>query len=202
MRKGLFWILSIVVLQSCASFSVLPKNISNHSSIEGIYSNLTVIDTFNIIDTTSIAGATIWANENYLQSELRKYADSFWSKIDYKHEIKTNNIVVKVEIINSKKLQFSFVKNGEIIGTKKLKGRFKKDECFYTRRQFLILPLFPLVVGYYNYQDRIYRVDNELIFEEVGNNGGVCLFFAGGDNYNRISRFKQLDNLHNEKLSQ
>ncbi len=195
MRNVLFFVLIVLATQSCTTYSVLPQNVSNRSSIEGVYSNLTEVDTFKIIDTTTIVGTSLWVNEIYRQAELRKSANSLWRELDFNNEIKTDNISVKVEIVNSKTLQFSFIKNNEIIGTKKLKGKFKEDECFYTRRQFLIIPLFPLVVGYYNYQDRIYVVDNELVIETVGNQGGACFFFAGGDSYNDIYKFKQLDNL-------
>jgi len=115
--------------------------------------------------------------------------------VDYKHGIKGDSISVKVEIVNSKSIMFSFFKNDEIIGTKRLKGKFKKDECFYTRRTFYVVPLFPILFGYGNFQKRIYRTDEELIIEITGNHGGgSVLLFMSGDEYNRIWRFKQIEN--------
>ena len=115
--------------------------------------------------------------------------------VDYKRSIKGDSISVKVEIVNSKSLNFSFLKNEEIIGTKRLKGKFKKDECFYTRRVFYVVPLFPILFGWGNFQKRIYHTDEELIIEIAGNHGGgSVLLFMSADKYNDIWKFKQIEN--------
>ncbi len=173
MRNGLL-VLSLIffVAQSCTTYSVLPKNISNHSSIEGVYSNMSETDS----------------------ERTYSYTRSLWSVIDHKREIKADSISVKVEIINSKELKFSFFRDDEIVGIKWLKGKFKEDECFYTRRVFYVIPILPILWGYGNFQKRIYRVDNELIIEMVGNHGGVAIIMAGGDKYDDILSFKQIDN--------
>ena len=167
-KNGLYLFLTCLVLQSCTAYSVLPKNMSNRSAIEGIYSN---------------------------KSEAGDMQRSFWGLVEnnYKREIKKDRISVKVEIVNPKLLKFSFLENNVIIGTKQLKGKFQEDECFYTRRSFIVIPLIPIVFGWANFQERIYRVEEALIIEITGNHGGVAFFFASGDKYNDIWRFKQIE---------
>ena len=170
LKNGLFLFLTCLVLQSCTTYSVLPTNISNRSCIEGIYSNMSAAGKYN-------------------------HERSFWELVDYKRAIKGDSISMKVEIVNSKSLKFSFIKNDEIIGTKRLKGKFKENECFYTRRTFYVIPLFPILFGWGNFQERIYRIDEELIIEITGNHGGgSVLLFMSGDKYNDIWKFKQIEN--------
>ena len=176
MRNGLFLCLICLVLQSCittATYSVLPKNIHNHSEIEGIYSNISEIDTL-----THKAYRT----------------ETIWNIFDRKNEIKSDSIIVKIEIVNSKSLKFSFFKAGENIGTKLLKGGLARDECFYTLRRFYFVPILPLLWWYEDSQERIYRIDNELIIETIYSGGGVCIIMAGGNDYNRIWKFKRIEN--------
>jgi len=149
----------------------LPKNISNHRSIEGIYSNISEIDTLK--------------HKAYC-------TETIWNMFGRKREIKADGINVKIEIVNSKRLKFLFLKDDEIIKTKLLKGKFKKDECFYTRRVFYIVPILPVLWWYENYQKRIYRIDNELIIETTYNGGGAVIIMAIGMDYN-IWKFKQIE---------
>ena len=170
MKNGIFLCLILLLVQSCTTYSVLPKNINNHSCIEGVYSNMSGTDT------------------------IKSRGRTLWSVVDWKHEIKIDNISVKIEIVNPKKLRIIFIENYKNIGEKLLKGKFKEDECFYTRRQFIIIPILPIIWGYSNTQKRIYQIDNELIIETTDNHGGVFIFMASGDKYNEIWTFKQLDN--------
>jgi hypothetical protein len=176
-----------LALQSCTTYRVLPKNISHHSSIEGVYSNISTPDTSEL-NLLNRLPEYQFCTENVYRISPRR----LWDMFDHK-AIKADGISVKVEIAGSKALIFSFIMHDEVIGAKRFKGKFKTDECFYTRRRFMIFPLFPIVVGWLNYQERFYRVDNELIVEMVGNQGGVAIFFASGDVYNDIWKFKRLD---------
>jgi hypothetical protein len=186
-----------VVIQSCTTFSVLPKNVSNRSDIEGVYSNISKCDTLKFLLEEGW-----WENMNILKVDYYlkhpyETRTTIWGKLDTKHEIKTDSIIVKTEIVNSKRIKFSFIRNDEIIGTKLLKGKFKKNECFYTRRIFYIVPVHPIMLGWTNFQERIYRIDNELIIETVENEGGLVFYIlptAGNNRENDIWKFKRLEN--------
>ena len=83
LKNGLFLCLICLALQSCATFSTLPKNISPGFEIEGVYSN-----------------------------QGLDYTRSIWNlgRFDWEH---TDSITVKVEIVNMKLLEFKFYKNNE-----------------------------------------------------------------------------------------
>jgi hypothetical protein len=172
LKNGLFLFLTCLILQSCTTYSVLPKNISSGYAIEGVYSN----------HKSDYTARYIWGRAVF--------------KWKYYHPENANGITVKVEIVNPKLLEFSFYKNGEYFGMKRLKGKFKNDSCFYSRRTFSIIPLFPLLFEYVNKQKRVYRVDDELIIEITENTAGGSIFLkppTGHDKFNDILRFKQIE---------
>jgi hypothetical protein len=183
----------MLLISSCVAYSILPKSISNHSGIEGIYSNISEIDTMKN-SVRKIEGVYI----NVLEIDSLKHTAyktrTIWSMVDRKPKFETDSIIVRVEIVNSKALRFSFLKNDEIVGTKRLKGKFKKNGCFYGRRTFIVIPILPVFWMYGNFQQRIYQVDDELVIEQTGNSGGVAIIMAGGEKYNDIWRFKRLEN--------
>ena len=143
---------------------------------------------------SAIAG--IYSNKSALNAFLVEGMCSFWGLVEnnYKREKKRDSISVKVEIVNPKLLKFSFFENNEIIGAKQHKGKFQEDECFYMRKKFFVLPLFPVLFGWANFQERIYRVDKELVIETTGNQGSSSLLlFMSGDKYNDMWIFKQIE---------
>ena len=143
LKNGLFLCLICLALQSCATFSTLPKNISPGFAIEGVYSN----------HKSDYTARYLWGRAVF---KWKYYPQD------------TESITVKVEIVNPKLLEFTFYENDEYFGMKRLKGKFKNDSCFYSRKTFSIIPLFPLLFVYENEQKRVYRVDDELIIEITG----------------------------------
>lgn len=192
-RNGLFLCLICLVVQSCTTYSVLPKNIRNHSEIKGVYSNVSEIDTLKNTGQTIDGVFYLWWEIDSLKHKAYR-TETIWHMSDRKREMKADSITVKIEIISSKRLKFSFLKNNEVIGTKLFKGKFKKDECFYTRRRFYVVPILPVLWWYENSQKRIYMKDNELIIETTYNTGGVAIIIAGGSNHNEIWKFKKIEN--------
>ena len=156
---------------------MLFRSISPGFAIEGVYSN----------HKSDYTARYIWGRAVF--------------KWKYYHPENADDITVKVEILNPKLLEFSFYKSDEYFGMKRLKGKFKNDSCFYSRRTFSIIPLFPLLFGYENEQKRVYHVDDELIIEITGSDGGGSIFwigskekkFIGHDKFNDILRFKQIE---------
>ena len=188
--RNVFFCLICLVVQSCTTYSVLPKNIRTHSDIESVYSNVSEIDTLKNIGQRIDGVFYRWWEIDSLKHKAYRTV-TIWNMLDKKREIKADSINVKIEIVNSKRLKFLFLKNDEIIGTRLLKGKFMEDECFYTRRRFYVVPILPVLWWYENSQKRIYIVDNELVIETTYSSGGAVIIMASGSDYNKIWRFKQ-----------
>ena len=167
-KTGILLCSNFLFFQSCTTYSLLPENISNYSEIKGIYSNNSKVDT-----------TSAWR-------EAR-----IWQLLDYKREIREDSLFVKIDIIDTKSLKIMFLRNDEKIGEKQIKGKFRDDNCFYTRRKFYIIPILPILWGYSNEQKRIYRVDDLLAIETTYNYGGVFIIMAGGDKSNRVRLFER-----------
>lgn len=73
---------------------------------------------------------------------------------------------------------------------KTIKGKFKDDGCYYTRRQFYVIPLLPILWAFSNYQQRIYSLDGALGYEVTSNSGGAVIIMASGNKYNQSYKFK------------
>ena len=168
LKNGLFLCLTCLVLQNCTTYSVLPKNISPGYAIEGVYSNYELYDT-----------QPLWS----------------WYIFGWKdHSEYVEGLTMKVEIVNPKLLECSFYRNGEYFRMEQLKGKFKKNGCFYTRRSFGVIPLFPLLFLYGDWRTRVHRVDDELIMEKKQNGFAVSIFTmppVKPEKDNDIIRFKQ-----------
>ncbi|MBP1644652.1 MAG: hypothetical protein H6Q16_227 [Bacteroidetes bacterium] len=152
------------LFNSCITYKDLPENVSEKSKISGLY-----------------------INDSYDKEDTR-----IWQLLDYKHEIKKDSMIVKIDILDKKKLSFTFIKDNEVIGKKIIKGKFKEDNCFYKRRFFYIIPIAPILWGFENNQTRIYLFNNELVIEKAYNYGGVFIFMASGDKGNYVHRFKRI----------
>jgi len=195
MRNVFFLCLIVLVFQSCLQYKmyISPNDINSQYDVEGVYSNVMVIDTLKNRGQRIDGVFYFWWEVDSLKHKAYR-TETLWRLID-RREIKEDSIRVKVEIVNPKSLKFSFLRNDEIIGTKLLKGKFKKDKCFYTRRVFYIVPLFPIIWWYESSQKRIYRIDDELIIEAACDGAGGFLIFMEGSGDNGIWRFKRLNDL-------
>ena len=192
-RNGFFLCLIYLVLQSCSTtYRLLPENIRNRSDIEGVYSNESKIDTLKNIGQTIDGVFHLWWEIDSLKHKAF-HTKTIWNMFDRKREIMLDDINVKIEIVNSKRLKFSFFENDKCIGVKLLKGKFKKDECFYTRRRLYIVPILPMLWWYENGQERIFRVDDDLIIETTYSFSVAVIIMASGNDENKIWKFKQIE---------
>lgn len=157
-------VLFFLINQGCAPFSELPA-VQASENIEGIYFN------DNPADTT-------WKKR------------SLWSLIDYKSEIEEDSLLVSFRKTDDEMLSAYLMVKDSILVEHKIKGKFKDDGCYYSRRQVFIIPILPILWGYSNYQKRIYSIEGALVFEVTSNSGGVAIFMAGGDKYNDIHEYK------------
>ncbi len=161
--KAIFLGLFPLLFSSCISYNILPENVSEKSKISGLYMN----DSYDEYNTT------------------------IWYLLDYNHDIKKDSMIVKIDILDKKKLSFTFIKDNEVIGQKIIKGKFKEDNCFYKRRFFYIIPIAPILWAFENHQKRIYLFNNELVIEYAYNYGGVFFVRGSIDKGNGVYRFKR-----------
>ncbi len=166
-RTVIILLLATAFNQSCAPFSTLCKTVDESSKIEGLYYNDCHTDTI--------------------------YPRRLWALIDYKHEVKEDSLLVKMEIISDIMLKAQLIRKDDILVEKIFKGEFKEDNCFYTRRRFWILPILPIIWAFSNEQERFYRIEDDLILERTSNSGGVMIFMAGGNSYNDVWEYKKSD---------
>ena len=156
-----------IISQSCAPFSSLPKTMKESRNIKGIYLN-------------------------DCRTDSAQRSRTLWSLVDYKSEVKRDGLTVKFEIIEDEMLKAYLMTRDSVLVEKIIKGKFNEDGCFYSRRQFYIIPILPILFLYSNYQKRIYSIEGSLVFEVTYNQGGAVIIMAGGDKFNYIYEFEKL----------
>jgi hypothetical protein len=157
-----------ISIQSCAPFRTLPEPINKSLEIAGIYSN--------DCDSTDA-----WTEK------------TLWELIEPKYNMKEEGLLVLLDIENDKRLKANLISKNDTIREKLIKGRFRDDQCFYTRRLFYIVPILPILWWYRNEQNRICLTCDQLVFENTYNTGGAAIIMAGGSSRNYIWKFKKLD---------
>ncbi|ASB50367.1 hypothetical protein [Alkalitalea saponilacus] len=159
-----------ISIQSCAPFRALPEPINKSYEIAGIYSN----------------------DCNRTDARREK---KLWELIEPKYNnITEEDLFVFLEIENDKRLKAYLINKNDTIREKQIRGKFKDDQCFYTRRTFYIVPILPILWWFRNEQDRICLSCEQLVFENTYNTGGVAIIMAGGSSGNYIWKFKKLTN--------
>ena len=106
----LFGLFTLVFL-NCASFRELPISTKESSEIIGVFSN----DCYSS-DSNS--------NRN------------LWWFIEPKYKTDEKNLKVKLELNNKSKLKAYLIRENKIVREKVIKGKFKDNKCYYTRRVF------------------------------------------------------------------
>lgn len=158
-----------ISLHSCAPFRDLPKPINKSHEMTGIYSD-------DCTDTDI------------------QYMNKLWNLLEPKYKKSAEGQFVFLKIENDKQLKAYLISENDTIREKQIKGKFKDDQCFYTRRIFYIVPIFPLLWWYRNEHDRICLSCEHLIFENAYNQGGMAIIIANGTKGNDIRKFKKLTN--------
>ena len=161
-------LLLALAIQSCATFSSLPASVEKSTEIVGVYSN--------DCDSTDSFGK-------------RK----LWQLIDYKDSIEEDNLIVRFEVTENHTLNAFLFRDNEVIAEKLINGKFKKDNCYYTRRDFYFVPILPILWWYSDDRERIYFSNESLIFEETYSTGGILIIMASGHNGNHKSMFNKVE---------
>lgn len=153
--------------QNCASFSVLPENIESPSLIEGTYLNNTVLNPFG--DTT------------------------LWSVLDREKKSYTDSSIVLLKFNKNGVLFAQLVDNKKVAAQIKIKGKLKKDSCYYPKRRCFIVPILPILWYFSDDRTRIYSLKKSIVIERAGSGGGVFLVMAGGSEYNDAWEYKRIE---------
>jgi hypothetical protein len=151
-------ILLALLLQSCSQFKEVTKTINPKSEIFGVYSN----------DCDSI-------------DKKNATKKQFWQTIDKKYKPEKTGLEVKILSTKNNKLIAQLIERDSVISEKIIKGHFKDDQCYYKRRFFYVVPIFPLLWWFENRQTRIYLNKGYLVLEEKLDTGGVVIIMAGGN---------------------
>lgn len=149
---------TIFLFQACAPFKSLKGNVEESAKINRSY--------YNDVDTSTL---------------VIMRGTKLWQHIDRKYKNKEDSLIVRFEILNDQKLKAQLFKSDKMIAEKIIKGQLKSDQCFYKKRVFYIVPIFPLLWWYKNEQLRFYVIDNCLTVECTYNTGGTFIIFAGGN---------------------
>jgi len=164
--RFLFFTSFIVTLSQCAPFKPLPAGVKGCDEIFGLYNNT--------CDSTD-----------------KRHSQNLWDKIVYKEKLDSTGLNVKLDTNHKGKLIIQLIKNDTVLNTAQIKGKFKEDNCYYTKRKFYVIPILPLLFAFSNRQNRIYKIGDFLVFEESYNEGGAVIIMAGGNSGNYYSRYKE-----------
>ena len=78
------------------------------------------------------------------------------------------NQSIKIEFVNNNKAIVTLFRDDEILVTQKIKGHFKKG-YFYSRPKIIIIPIIPLIFGYYFDRYRIGKHEDYLTIDYTVN---------------------------------
>lgn len=175
MRKIFYlkWVVVMLVvaspfIQSCAPFKTLQKKPESISSVIGTYKN--------DCDST----------DSWREKKL-------WQLIDPKYSTEKDSLLVRFEITNRNKLKAFLIDDSVTIAEKIIKGKFKEDNCYYTKRVFYVVPVLPVFFLYENNQDRILTSGNYLVYETTFNSAGAFIIMAGGNKGNYQWLYKRIE---------
>lgn len=163
-----------LLVTSCATIKNDPKRAlsklekTDFKKLEGQFSNYPTTSEINI--------EREMFSSNYTQLTL-------WSQFDeyqYKDSIeRLKEQIVTLDFISSRKAVAKLWDSGELIKTKKVKGRIKNG-YFYYRNHFIVFPLFPIVFGYDTYRYRIgLTTKDSIVIDNKWNYWGFAII-AGG----------------------
>jgi hypothetical protein len=164
-------LISGTFLTNCTAFKSLPSGNINSRDISGKYLNSSIPDTLKKKDTT------------------------LWNLFQDNKEIMNIPIFVKFQVKSEKSIEVTFWNQDSLLAKRILKGKFKKDNCYYLRRKFSFVPILPILWWYSNEQKRIYKIADDLFIEQIGSTGGAAIIMAGGSNYDNLWKFANFKTL-------
>ncbi len=161
----LILLISTLFIQCKSTFHCLPNNIVDSKGITGVYENASILSPFGNQD--------------------------LWNCIKRRSKIENDGHLVNLQI-EKKYIQARLVKDGVMIDKKKIKGTLT-DSCFLAKKNYLIVPILPILWFFDNQQIRISARDSSLIIDEFTENGGAAIIMAGGDDRNLTYEYKKIN---------
>ena len=185
MRTRLIFLLIIAIyLQGCAVIKDVPSykidslNKKNYSKLNGLYSNIHS-------DTTVIS---------YSDHVLAYQPKTLWSHTySFNNDKEKGNAetqAVKLEFKTRRKILLSLYEKDSLISNRVIRGRIKND-FFYRRPHFVLIPLIPIVVSYDTYRYRIGIINNGLVLDYKWNYWGFALLAGGWGKGQTSTTFKK-----------
>jgi hypothetical protein len=156
-------LISVFFLFGCSinkslPFSTLPQEFTITNKIDGIYCNNPIVNPFGNI--------------------------KLWDFLNPKSNVEGENLYVSLNLKENNILHAKLLNDTLVISEKFINIVKKEDNCYYTKRDFYIVPILPILWWYSNSQKRLIFGENSLIVERSYSGGGVFLIMAGGDDIN------------------
>jgi len=154
---------SLILLFGCSinrtlPFSTLPQEFTITNEIDGIYCNDPIVNPFGNL--------------------------KLWDFLNPKCNFEGENLYVSLKLKENDILHVKLLNDTLIVSEKLINLEKKEDNCYYTKRNFYIVPILPILWWYSNTQKRLIFGENSLIVERSYSGGGVFLIMAGGNDIN------------------
>ncbi len=160
----------LLIISSCSlykplPFSSLPDGFNITNNINGLYHNDPCLNPFG----------------NY----------KLWDFIYPKNSVKKEKLYVSLTLNENNILHAKLLDDTTTIAEKYIKIQRKEDSCYYTKRNFYIIPILPVIWWYSDDQKRFIFGENSLILERSNSSGGMFLIMAGGNDLNDSWEYKK-----------
>jgi len=165
-------LLVVVFTTSCASFSPLPEGFEGTSSINGLYQNDPI--------PNSPTDKKIFELIYFKKRVPRK---------EFKACTRNDSLLVGFSLTEENRLHAWLLNSDTMIGEKDFKVNVKEDGCYYSRRCFYIIPLFPLFELIGTDRRRFAFGGNSLILEYTSFMFGAFVFIPILDDSDEIGEY-------------
>lgn len=177
------WTLVILLPTSCTSLSKLGLNdypndkLSEHNfhELNGIYSNChdTIIGRLEHAPYDGYSELEMLNSQDIISQLFLKTPESSFREVNGKI-IKPNEKWIKIEFLSKRKAIVSMYHNDRFVFSKIIHGKFRNG-YFYLRPKIFIIPLVPLVFGYYFERARIGKSSEDLLIDHTINMWGFAI---------------------------
>ena len=181
--KFAIWTLEILLLTSCTSLSKLglkdyPNDrLSKHNyhELNGIYSNChdTILGRLEHAPYDGYSEPEMLNSQDIISQLFFNPPESSYREIDGKI-IQPNEKWIKIEFLTKRKAIVSMYHNDRFVFSKIIHGKFRNG-YFYLRPKIFIIPLVPIVFGYYFERARIGKSSKNLLIDYTINMWGFAI---------------------------
>ncbi|WP_452233022.1 hypothetical protein [Lacinutrix sp. MEBiC02595] len=192
MKRIIYFLIPILILQSCATFdknltNLSPLKKSNLSELDGLY-EIAQIDYDTVFKKFK---QQMWTGNNFLEEIDRKLIK------DTLHLDSLKTYKFGLKMINEKKIKISYIENNKVFRERILKTRLKKDGYLYLKNKNTGFLLIPYLAGAIDIKrTRLSKSENgNLIFDYSNHRSGAFLIiaFLDGTTWKNRLEYKKIE---------